>query len=237
MKKLMVIFCGMMTTTFSLVAGLGEHEYSYHVNGDSWYYRRITDNTVEIVYANGEHVVAIIPATLPVSLGSWPVTSISSSAFSDWSQLAEVTIPSSVRTIASHAFYGCNGLTSVTIPGSVKSFGGAFSGCQGLARVTILDGVTYIDSAAFYNCVNLREMFIPERFKQTFRPSGSYGYSTDMKVYYYNEFTRVINESLGRGGKRFRTCCDECMSCGVHLEVFVRADAQGQDVGLFGFLH
>ena len=78
------------------------------------------------------------------------VTGIGWYAFSNCSQMTDITIPSSVLTIGEGAFSGCNSLTSITIPNGVTSIGDwAFSCCGGLTSVTIGSGIQGIGSSAF----------------------------------------------------------------------------------------
>ena len=77
-------------------------------------------------------------------------------AFASCTNLANVTIGSSVTSIGQWAFEDCSGLTSVTIPNSVTSVGpGAFGGCTSLTAITVdtrnavysdLDGVLFNQS-------------------------------------------------------------------------------------------
>ncbi len=88
------------------------------------------------------------------------VTSIGSSAFSDCSSLASITIPDSVTSIGSYAFRNCRSLASITIPDSVKSIGyDAFDDCSSLASVTIGNSVESIGSFAFDGCSSLASVY------------------------------------------------------------------------------
>ena len=61
------------------------------------------------------------------------VTSLGQSSFCNSSQLASVTLPSSLETIGNYAFESCKGLTSITIPSSVRNISKyAFKNCEGL---------------------------------------------------------------------------------------------------------
>ena len=82
------------------------------------------------LFLNGEEITdLVIPNT---------ITSIRG-AFCGCSNIASVTIPSSVTYIGDCTFEGCSALTSFTIPGSVTYIGAsAFWGCNSLTSVTCL---------------------------------------------------------------------------------------------------
>ena len=87
------------------------------------------------------------------------VTSIQSSAFSGCTSLKEITIPDGVTSIVDRVFENCSSLESVTMGDgvtSIKSY--AFSGCTSLKEITIPDNVTRIESRAFENCTSLESV-------------------------------------------------------------------------------
>ena len=108
---------------------------------DGIYYNILSeeDKNVEVTYrgsssssySNEYSGAVVIPKEVSYKGGSYKVTSIKSSAFSDCSGLTSIEIPSSVTSIGSWAFSYCSSLTSIDIP----------------------DGVTSIGSRAFYNCI------------------------------------------------------------------------------------
>ena len=105
--------------------------------------------------------------------------------FNYCSNLASVTIPSSVTSIGDLTFYECDSLTSVTIPNSVTSIGNeafkwsnnieqiiipdsveligkeVFEGCNGLTSVVIGSSVTSIGEESFKDCTSLTSVVIP----------------------------------------------------------------------------
>lgn len=84
-------------------------------------------------------------------------------AFFMYSNLVEVTIPSSVKSIGEFAFYECSGLEKAAIPDSVEYIGYyAFCGCIGLTEVNIPSSLTYIEASSFESCENITEVVIPE---------------------------------------------------------------------------
>ena len=120
----------------------GDGELSYDEaaavkNLSSWVFSRNTDITSfdELQYFTG-------------------LKSIGTMAFSDCSNLTNISIPSSVANIGDYAFSGCASLTSVTIPSSVASIGGgAFSGCSGLNRIKVDNGNSVYDSRNDCNAI------------------------------------------------------------------------------------
>ncbi len=100
------------------------------------------------VYVNNLDISKQPSVTIPEG-----VTSISSSAFYNCTELRSVTISNSVQTI--NGFDGCTGLTSVIIPDGVKIISG-FDGCTGLTSVIIPDSVYEI--SGFRGCTNLLQI-------------------------------------------------------------------------------
>lgn len=88
------------------------------------------------------------------------VTSIGNSAFSECTNLSNVTIPDSVTRIGDSAFESCTSLTSVIIPNSLISIDNSvFQGCTSLTSLTIPESVKDISDSAFYGCVDLNKIY------------------------------------------------------------------------------
>lgn len=100
------------------------------------------------------------------------VTSISDSAFSGCTSLAEITIPDSVTSIGSSAFSDCTSLLKVKLSNNLTIIEtGTFRGCTSLTEITIPDGVTVIrggmdvfdrNNGAFSGCTSLTAIVIPD---------------------------------------------------------------------------
>ena len=92
------------------------------------------------------------------------VTSIGDNAFGNSnSEMASVTIPSSVKTIGISAFRGCGELTEVQIPeGVVEIREQAFADCMGLASITLPDSLITIGDGAFFSAWALEKLVIPD---------------------------------------------------------------------------
>ena len=128
------------TDSTSIVASaddLQSGDYTYHV---------LDDGTVGITGYTGSARNVSIKATI----ANRKVTVIENKAFANNSNIATVTIPSSVKTIRAGAFQGCTSLTKITIPSTVKTVedrayfysdgAGVFEGCTSLTTATVNGG-------------------------------------------------------------------------------------------------
>jgi len=89
-------------------------------------------------------------------------TSIGDNAFSGFSSVSFVRIPSTVQTIGANAFNGCVAMTECQIPYGTTSIGRyAFVNCTSLAYADIPSTVISIGESAFRNCLNFRYISIP----------------------------------------------------------------------------
>ncbi len=159
-----------LLTLIALLSVLYAQAYGFQ-SGDLYYNitSRTEPFTVEVTYQkrwpedNYKGLTAVtIPATIIYSGTTYNVTSIGSSAFSNCTGLASITIPESVTSIGNGAFSGCTSLTSITIPNSVTSIGyAAFKSCTGLTSITIPNNVTNIGDDAFRYCTALTSITIP----------------------------------------------------------------------------
>ena len=91
------------------------------------------------------------------------VTDVPYEAFSGCTNMASITLPSSITGLAGGAFVNCSSLTSIVIPNSVTNniSSNIFSGCSSLANVTLSNNQTIITSSMFENCTSLRSITIP----------------------------------------------------------------------------
>ena len=164
---------------------------SFKVESGNQYYDSRNDCNALIETASNTLIVGCNNSTIPND-----VTSIASSAFSDYTDLTYVTIPNSVTSIGSNAFSGCTGLTSITIPNSVTSIGGgAFSGCTGLTSITIPNSLTSIVYFAFQNCTSLTSVAIPNSVT-SIEVGAFQGCTSLTSVAIPNSVTLICNEAF-----------------------------------------
>lgn len=96
------------------------------------------------------------------------ITAIPNSLFNGWSQMMEVSLPSTLTSIGNTAFSGCYSLQSITLPEGLTSIGQvAFGSCQHFASIDIPASVTSIGSGAFRSCPNMTEII----FRGTTQPT------------------------------------------------------------------
>ena len=90
------------------------------------------------------------------------ITSIGMCAFDDCYALAAIDIPSCVTFIDGAAFSDCRNLTSIILPEGITSIGDwLLDGCIGLTEITIPESVTSIGNRAFARCSGLTHITIP----------------------------------------------------------------------------
>lgn len=83
-------------------------------------------------------------------------SSIGEYAFSNCSNLKEVTLSKNMQYIPEHLFANCSAITEIILPENTKKIArSAFQSCASLEKVTIPATVTSIDDTAFQYCYSL----------------------------------------------------------------------------------
>lgn len=84
-------------------------------------------------------------------------------AFSSYSEMEEIELPSSISYIGTSAFEYCSNLKRIEIPYGVEEIQeSTFNGCDKLEEVVIPSSVSEIRSYAFWACYKLKEIVLPE---------------------------------------------------------------------------
>ena len=122
-------------------------------------FRRLENETVEIVKYNGSMSDLILP---PSDFSGAAITAISDYAFSRNSNIRHVIIPEGIRTIGASAFSSCTKLVSVDIPSTVTVIPeGAFTFCSALNEIALPEGLLSIGNSAFSYCESLIGLKLP----------------------------------------------------------------------------
>ncbi len=135
--------------------------FSVSLNNDTMTASVSGDNTSGTVSENVE-----VPLILSSNDQLYIVNTISNNAFKESSNLASISIPSSVTTISDDAFYKCSNLTQITIPDSVTSIGVNAFYQSGLTSIVIPSSVEEIGGNAFAKCSDLSSVEISDGVKK-----------------------------------------------------------------------
>ena len=143
----------------------GEAEAVWEINpikqsGDYWY-RTLSDGTVEILRYSGEDSSLYIPETIE----GQNVESIGYGAFRENVNLTDVTIPNKVTRLQYGAFLKCSNLKNVTMEEgsalqSIEPM--AFYECTALESIDLPDSIQKIEARAFYYDSSLTEVILPD---------------------------------------------------------------------------
>lgn len=140
---------------------------------------RIPDGTSYILDKNENKVTiesytgTIPDVVIPPTIEGYPVTTISSGAFSVITDTATkntttktLTLPDSITELGKGAFHNCIALESVNIPRSITTISqNLFLNCTSLKTITIPDWVDTISDNAFEGCIALESITIPNSVK------------------------------------------------------------------------
>ena len=155
---------------------------------------RVSINSNSIVSTGDYSLCSIFGSQVKEYIIGKNVTSIWAGKFSDCTDLAYITIPTSVKSIGNSAFRNCPKLESVAIPNSVTSIGEyALSDCANLKSVTIGSGVQVIGKDVFENHHPSKVFWLtntpPEGYAYA---EGSINYVSNTR---YTELSNVIRYS------------------------------------------
>ena len=106
---------------------------------------------VTTTYCNGQSLKTVI-----IEEG---FESIGEEAFSNCSNLTEITLPNSIKNIGIKAFYECSNLTNVNFGNSleiIEDF--AFSGCKKLSRIDLPASIKSLGDRVFSGCLSVNEI-------------------------------------------------------------------------------
>jgi len=141
----------------------------------------------------------IIPETVIADNQQYNIVAIGENAFSQCSNLTNVSLPNSIIDIADYAFNDCFNLNNINLPNSVVSIGSyAFNRCLAFSEIIIPNSVIEIGNSAFVACVNAVNIKIGENV--TTIGSGAFSVCSGIENIFIPE--KVIE--IGAGA--FNTC-------------------------------
>ncbi len=145
----------------SITGGEGVENVEKLVFNDTLYYQ----NLPEGLFYFGKTAVAFkgtIQADTAVEIKDGTL-SIADGAFENQSNLAAITLPTSVANIGKSAFQKCSALTAIAIPEGVTTINNdTFNYCSALDEVTIPASVTSIGQSAFNSCKAITKVNISD---------------------------------------------------------------------------
>ncbi len=127
------------------------------------------------------------------------VTDIGNYAFSDCTELKDVTLPNIRKNIVAGMFEGCTSLEKIVLPETVTAIReSAFKNCTSLKDITWSKAPEIIESYAFQNCSALTDVTIPDSVK-----SIGYGVFSDCSALSAVTLPDGVKEL---GGQLFNNC-------------------------------
>lgn len=133
-------------------------------------YKGEMPNGTNIVVKDGTTMIAskaftdrteLAGITLPTTLRV-----INEYAFQGCSALKEITLPEGLASISRYAFKECTALKSIELPNSLDSIGTyVFEKCTGLTKATVGSGLKALGSYTFRGCKNLASITFAEGIK------------------------------------------------------------------------
>ncbi|MDE6967314.1 MAG: leucine-rich repeat domain-containing protein, partial [Clostridia bacterium] len=140
------------STHFSFIFGARSYDFSNDYVPESLKSVVLSNKFKTIEYRAFSNCSNIVNITIPTN-----TTSIGNAAFYKCSSIANITIPNSTTTIGSSAFASCSNLTTIHLPDSITNVGnGAFSDCINLTNINIPNNLNNIGETVFYNCNKLQ---------------------------------------------------------------------------------
>lgn len=134
---------------------------AYDFKVDSFYYSKLTENTVKLTVDNYDKDITLNSMT-NFKLHFSSTMNKYSGTITIPSTVSDGTTQYDVVGIDDGVFYGCNDLVSIKIPDGVTHIGnGAFAYCEGLISLSVPNSVTHIGKGAFYHCAGIATINLP----------------------------------------------------------------------------
>lgn len=140
-----------------------EYTYDDEVNGNTYKYVILDDETIKITQATCSAHDVVVPKTI----NGRKVTVIGSGSFrhniQTSSNLNSITLPYGVKIIEEYAFYDLDMVTQVNLSNTVEEIGnGAFAKMDALEEVQLSNSLYTIGEEAFSTCPSLKNIELPD---------------------------------------------------------------------------
>ena len=113
--------------------------------------------------------------TIPGIIDGNEVKSIGNGAFKDNAEITRVTIAEGITSIGYEAFSGCTNLAAVSIPSTITNWNdsslnsydsSAFKGCVALSELDLAEGLKVLGQKAFQGCTSLAQVSVPSTIEE-----------------------------------------------------------------------
>ncbi len=191
--------------------------------------------------------------SVPADLRGVVVTGIGSGAFSDMSQLQDITLPDTVTTIGVNAFRNCTALTQIRFPSALKvietsafshtgltaadlsqteidTIGiGAFYGAENLTDISFKESLRIIDYTAFTD-TGLTDVYLPATLDRmelnAFEDDVTFHFTGDAFQTYYSVLNSDADSPVDYD---LYPVVDKMLQAGKKIAQFYGAGLNGQD--------
>ena len=179
---------------------------------DGIYYRLDSSkNTATVTFGDKKYVGnVVIPSYVTYNDKTYTVKTIANSAFSNCTELTEISLPSTLEAIQYTPFSGCTSLKSIVIPQSVVEMSyGTFMGCTSLTSIVVEEGNPKYDSRNNCNAViETAKNILQSGCNSTVIPDGV----ETINVRAFNGMTGLKSLYIPKSVKNIYSAFDGCSS-------------------------
>lgn len=135
----------------------GTEVIATNISETGYWYKRMEDNTVQIVFSYPKFVDETV---IPTEIDGFSVSKIGSYSYIYHDSNFKLTVPNAINNIGKYAFYN-TAITSLNVLGTPDIENCAFESCGLLSDVTLNNGINNIGSSCFSACRKLVNINLP----------------------------------------------------------------------------
>lgn len=107
----------------------------------------------------------VIPSQITYDGDLFVVTQVARNAFSNYTSITSVELPSTLSVIEDGAFQNCTSLKTINTPQPLSTIGAhAFDGCRQLEAFSLMASISTLGEACFKGCAALVDVEFPSSF-------------------------------------------------------------------------